>query len=166
MLWEGLDHPDLLQNGLAIARAIHDRYNAALRNPYNEIEYGNHYTRAMSGYAPFVAAGGFIYNGPAGRIGFNPKINPEHFSAAFITAEGWGNYSQKVRGSDCEATLKLEYGKLAVNELNLSQQLYKENLKLYLNERELKVKVKVTENKMSVTFDRLEMKAGDTFKLK
>ena len=50
MIWEGHDQPDLLEAGLAVSRAIHDRYNAALRNPYNEIECSDHYSRAMASY--------------------------------------------------------------------------------------------------------------------
>jgi len=43
MIWEGM-----IIEGLTVARAIHDRYDAALRNPYNEIECSDHYARAMA----------------------------------------------------------------------------------------------------------------------
>src|SRR5262249_18635877 len=45
MLWEGL-----VQEGLAVTRAVHDRYQPARRNPFNEIECGDHYARAMASY--------------------------------------------------------------------------------------------------------------------
>ena len=58
MIYEGHDQPDLLRNGLAISRAIHDRYKGDLRNPYNEIENARILTRerwpAMESFKPFV----------------------------------------------------------------------------------------------------------------
>ena len=43
----------LVQEGLAVTRAIHDRYSPSKRNPYNEIECGDHYSRSMASYASF-----------------------------------------------------------------------------------------------------------------
>jgi len=48
MIWEGL-----VLEGLAITRTIHDRYHAAKRNPYNEVECSDHYSRAMMSYGVF-----------------------------------------------------------------------------------------------------------------
>ncbi|HEY5911830.1 MAG TPA: GH116 family glycosyl-hydrolase [Verrucomicrobiae bacterium] len=109
----------LLTEGLAITRAVHDRYHASRRNPWNEIECGDHYARSMASYGIFLAACGFEYDGPKGHIGFSPRLKPENFKAAFTSAEGWGSYQQKVETSttrkraktlDCE--LMVKYGKL------------------------------------------------------
>src|SRR6185436_17623945 len=51
MVWEGL-----LLEGFAITRAIHERYDPARRNPWNEVECGDHYARAMASYGTFLAA--------------------------------------------------------------------------------------------------------------
>jgi hypothetical protein len=65
----------LVEKGLAVVRAVHDRYDARERNPFNEIECSDHYARAMASYAVFVAACGFTYHGPRGEIGLRPE-NP------------------------------------------------------------------------------------------
>ena len=80
----------MVQEGLAITRAIHDRYHAARRNPWNEVECGDHYARAMASYGVFLAACGYEYHGPARRLAFDPRLTPNDFRAAFTTAEGWG----------------------------------------------------------------------------
>ncbi len=106
---------DLVDEGLEMIKAIHDRYEPSKRNPFNEVEYGNHYTRAMASYGAFVSASGFKYDGPKGIISFDPKINPDNFKSAFISAEGWGNFSQKRSGRTQTNTLELNYGKLKLN---------------------------------------------------
>ena len=92
MVWEGM-----VLEGLAITRAIHDRYHAARRNPWNEVECSDHYSRAMASYGTFIAAGGFEHDGPRGHIGWAPRMQAENFRAAFTSAEGWGTYSQQRR---------------------------------------------------------------------
>uniref|UniRef100_UPI003568F19A GH116 family glycosyl hydrolase n=1 Tax=Stieleria sp. TaxID=2795976 RepID=UPI003568F19A len=57
MIWEGL-----VEKGLAIGKAIYDRYLPKDRNPYNEIECSDHYARAMSSYSAFMAVCGFRYD--------------------------------------------------------------------------------------------------------
>lgn len=110
----------LTLEGLAVTRAIHDRYHASLRNPYNEIECSDHYSRAMASYGSFITACGFEYHGPKGRIGFAPRLTPENFRVAFTAAEGWGTYEQKIEGGKTKAALHVHWGKLRLRSLALS----------------------------------------------
>jgi uncharacterized protein (DUF608 family) len=109
----------LTLRGLAIGRAIHDRYHPAKRNPYNEIECSDHYARAGASYSAFLALCGFEYNGPAARIGFAPKLNPSNFKAAFTAAEGWGTFSQKHSDGKWKAEIELAHGSLKLQEIQL-----------------------------------------------
>ena len=115
MVWEGL-----VQEGLAVTRAVHDRYHAARRNPWNEVECGDHYARAMASYGVFLAACGFEYHGPKGHIGFAPRLTPENFKAAFTSAEGWGTYEQKSEVRGQKSVIELKYGKLRLKTIALS----------------------------------------------
>ncbi len=168
-MWTGQEHAlaatlidqDMVADALKIEEAINDRYSAEKRNPYNEIEYGNHYTRAMSGYAPFVSASGFYYDGPRGVIGFDPKISPENFRSAFVSAKGWGSYSQKIEGNKLLSTIELKYGTLALNQIQLPADFTSsKNLKASVNGVQAKIK------DGAVILDQtIQLVAGDSLQL-
>lgn len=110
----------LVQEGLAITRTIHDRYHPAKRNPYNEVECSDHYSRAMASYGSFLNICGFQCHGPKGYLSFSPKLSRENFRAAFTSAEGWGSISQRIHGSAQKARIHLKYGKLRLRALALT----------------------------------------------
>ncbi len=115
MIWEGL-----VQEGLAIERAIHDRYSASRRNPWNEIECGDHYSRSMASFGVFIAACGYEYHGPAGYLGFAPRLSPENFKAPFTAAEGWGSFSQQFDAASFKAQITLKWGKIRLRTLAIT----------------------------------------------
>ena len=114
MIWEGM-----VREGLAVTRAIHDRYDALKRNPWNEIECGDHYARSMASHGVYLAACGFEHHGPKGRIAFAPRLAPDDFRAAFTASEGWGTFSQKRENSALVATLSTAWGRLRLRTLGL-----------------------------------------------
>ncbi len=148
-VWTGQEHAlaatlideSMTTDALRIEAAINDRYSAHKRNPYNEIEYGNHYTRAMSGYAPFISASGFYYDGPRGVIGFDPKFTPDKFRSAFVTASGWGSYSQSIEDEGMECCVELKYGTLHLSQMQLPEQfLRSKTAKATVNGKIAKIK--------------------------
>jgi uncharacterized protein (DUF608 family) len=114
MLWEGM-----VMEGLAITRAVHDRYHASRRNPWNEVECGDHYARSMASYGVYLAACGFEYHGPKQHIGFAPRLTPENFKCAFTSAEGWGTFVQKIEGGKLTAEIAVRWGSLKVKTIAL-----------------------------------------------
>jgi hypothetical protein len=138
MVWEGM-----LTEGLSIMKAIHDRYNGAKRNPYDEVECSSHYARSMASYGVYLAACGFSYHGPKGELGFAPKINPEDFKCAFTTAEGWGTFTQKKENKTHRCSIHLNYGQLILKHFNI---------RLLKNTTIKSVKVNLGNRKVSVEF--------------
>ncbi|UCD30240.1 MAG: hypothetical protein JSV03_07165, partial [Planctomycetota bacterium] len=109
MLYEGM-----LTEGLAIMRGIHERYDGVKHNPWNQILCGDHYARAMASWGCLIAVSAYIYDGPAGKIGFAPRFKPEDFKAFFTAAEGWGSLVQKRNGNSQTNRIELKWGKLRV----------------------------------------------------
>jgi hypothetical protein len=109
----------MTDEALVLTRTIHDRYHAAKRNPFNEIECSDHYARAMASYGTFITACGFEYHGPKGYIKFAPKITPNHFKAPFTSAAGWGTYEQQQTATTMAAKLHVQYGSLQLQTISL-----------------------------------------------
>lgn len=112
MVWE-----DMLDEALAICYGIEQRYHPAKHNPYNEVECGDHYARALASWGVYTALAGYEYNGPKGHLGFAPRISPEDFRAAFTGAEGWGTFSQKRNGKTQIEQIEIRWGRLRLKSL-------------------------------------------------
>jgi hypothetical protein len=125
--WTGQEHQlaahmiydGLVDQGMTVMSAVRNRYDAAKRNPYNEIECSEHYARAMAAFGVFLAACGYSYHGPLGRLSFAPKISPQDFAAAFTGAQGWGLYRQRREPGRQACAVQIRYGQLTVRTLGL-----------------------------------------------
>jgi len=109
----------MVKEGMAVMKTLDERYDGNKRNPFNEVECGDHYGRSMASYGAFIAISGFTYHGPRQHIGFAPKLRPENFKAAFTAAEGWGSYSQKISGGELKAELTVKYGQVPIRTISL-----------------------------------------------
>lgn len=114
MVWEGM-----LTEALAICRAIHERYHPARRNPFNEIECGDHYARALASWGMLTSLAGFEYHGPKQHIGFAPRVTPANFRAPFTAAESWGTYSQAAEDGPLKARIAVKSGHLRLHTIAL-----------------------------------------------
>jgi hypothetical protein len=99
---------------------VHERYDGAKRNPWNEVECGSHYSRSMASYGLFTAICGFECDGPLGYLAFAPRLAPENFKCAFTSAEGWGSFAQTVEHGVQKATITLKWGRLRLKEIVLA----------------------------------------------
>jgi hypothetical protein len=150
MIWEGL-----VEKGLAIARMIHDRYDAFRRNPFNEIECSDHYARSMASYGVFLAACGFDYHGPKGHLAFAPRLTPEKFRAPFTAAEGWGTFSQERVGPSQRHTIEVRWGQLRLKSLafELSKEARPGKVAVKLQDRTIAATYCLEKNQCLVALD-------------
>jgi len=81
----------MIEEGLKVVRAIRDRYDGEKRNPFNEIECGSNYARAMASFALLPIFSGFEYHMAQGHIGFKPVL-PGDFRCLWSLAPAWGEF--------------------------------------------------------------------------
>jgi hypothetical protein len=168
MIWERLG-----DRGLAIVKAARDRYNGVARppfkrNPWSEIECGEHYVRPMSSWSLLLAAQGFHCDGPAMAIAFDPRLSPDNHRSFFGAAEGWGTFSQSRRRQRQENVLSLAYGRLRLREirLGLPASVHPERVTVALRDIERKVAHRVEGRTLSVSFQRPAiLRPGDTLRV-
>jgi uncharacterized protein (DUF608 family) len=120
MIYEGL-----IEEGLAIVKAARDRYDGVprppiQRNPWNEIECGGHYARAMSSWSLLLALSGWEYDGPRRALRLAPKQTPDNFKGFWCGPEGWGLLAQRSEVSGQRSEVSVKSGKLAVGVLGLA----------------------------------------------
>lgn len=89
-LYEGLT-----EEALRIVAGVRERYDGTRRNPFNEVECGDHYVRAMAGWSLLDAYTGFGYDAVTGRmrVGRRPGRFP------FVAGTGWGTVTVAEDGT-------------------------------------------------------------------
>lgn len=95
----------LTEAGLRIVRAVRQRYDGRRRNPFNEVECGDHYVRAMAGWSLLPAWTGLDLDRTTGiltlaRTGRFP----------FLFGSAWGKATVRTDGVD----LEVHHGELEV----------------------------------------------------
>jgi non-lysosomal glucosylceramidase len=114
MLYEGM-----VEEGLAMLRSIHQRYDGARHNPWNEIECGDHYARGLASWGCLLAVTGFVYDGSAGMLEFAPRLSPDDFCAFFSGAAGWGHLVQERSENAQRNRIELRWGRLTVRTMRV-----------------------------------------------
>ncbi len=109
LIYEGF-----VPEGLAVVEAIRERHDGYRRNPWNEVECGHHYARAMASWALLTALGGYTCDLVNRCMGFDPRINAERFSTFFSTGQCWGIYQQErdPKTGEMRRTTEVLYGTL------------------------------------------------------
>jgi len=127
-VWTGIEYQvashliyeGLVEEGLSVVKGVRDRYDGYRRNPWNEVECGHHYARAMSSWGVLMALAGFSYSAPEMRMDFDPKMNAEDFRTVWTAGSGWGVYFQKAAaGGPFEAGIEAKSGAVELKDLTV-----------------------------------------------
>jgi len=127
-IWTGMEYQVaalLIQEGhfeaaLKIVLGTRRRYDGRQRSPWNDIECGDHYARAMSSWSMLEAASGQRTSAPDGFLAFAPRSTPERFRSFFISAEGWGTFDQTTSEGPATAALHVAYGQVRLRAIELA----------------------------------------------
>jgi uncharacterized protein (DUF608 family) len=119
-VWTGIEYQvaahliyeGFLDEGLAIVKAARDRYDGVRRNPWNEIECGNHYARAMASWSLVLALAGYRYSAQDRSLRLAPLVRAGDFKCFYSTGGSWGVLSQNATKTGRTAIVEVLYGKL------------------------------------------------------
>ena len=121
MLYEGL-----IDEARQVVRTARSRYDGRRRdtlnsgpggNPFNELECGKFYARAMSSWSLLIASQGLVLEGPRGVLGFKPKWQPEDHRSFYSAPEGWGLFVQRREERQQTERIEVRHGRLRLKEL-------------------------------------------------
>jgi non-lysosomal glucosylceramidase len=121
MIYEGL-----IDEARQIVRTARSRYDGRRRdgldsgpggNPFNELECGKFYARAMSSWSLLIASQGLVVEGPKGILGFKPKWRPDDHRSFFTASEGWGLFIQERKNGQQTERIEMRRGRLQLSEL-------------------------------------------------
>jgi non-lysosomal glucosylceramidase len=110
----------LVDEGLAIAMGIRDRHAGWNRNPWNEVECGNHYARSLSSYGLWLALSGIRYVAAQRHLSIRPVPLTDDFRCFYSFGPAWGAVELQ-RGPDggCRATIQVLSGALDLERITL-----------------------------------------------
>lgn len=107
----------LVQEGMKCVKAIRNRYDGEMRNPWNEFECGSNYARSMASYSLLHAFSGFQFDMVRGAMGFRPvRIRNGRFRCFWSLNSAWGEVDISPR----MAKLKVLRGRLKIGALWLN----------------------------------------------
>jgi non-lysosomal glucosylceramidase len=147
MIYDGM-----MDEALSIIKGIDERYSPEKHNPWNEIECGDHYVRAMASWGVLLALQNYDYDGPEATLAFAPQLKPQAFESFFTAAKGWGNISQQVSSGTQQDGLQLKYGELHLKQFTatLKDGGTAKNVSAYLSGKQVDVKWQQVGNKVVI----------------
>ena len=163
MIYEGL-----VKEGLTIVLGARSRYTGELRNPWDEIECGHYYARAMASYSLILALSGFSYSAPDKKIGFAPKIFKDEFTTFFCVESGWGVYAQKISKTETNFSIEVKSGSLQLKKLTTSVNgQFPEKATAIAAGKKVIVRCEKTKKELTFIFDApVVIKQGESLKIK
>ena len=122
-VWTGIEYQvaahclieGLTEEGYGILKALRSRYNGTRRNPYNEIECGDHYARAMAGWSVIDAVSGVRYNAVTGQLVLNASSGRIESRVPMVTNTGWGTIVQSEVDGLYQIDMHAGYGSIVLN---------------------------------------------------
>jgi uncharacterized protein (DUF608 family) len=126
-VWTGIEYQvaaHCLREGLAdeaqaVLGALHGRYTGVRRNPFNHIECGDHYVRALAGWSVLRALGGIAYDAADGTLRLHVATPPGEFRGPYVAGQSFGRLHRQSEGALVRVRLTCCGGELAVRRIEL-----------------------------------------------
>jgi len=174
-VWTGIEYQvaahcimeGLVDEGMEVLAALRGRYDGRRRNPYNEIECGDHYARAMAGWAVLEALTGQRTDATRYAVHVAPAGNPDHLRAPFVADAGWGSVEWTTDGQTRRLELSLVHGSIELSELSIGTTRNETGTAVvWLDDTALEADQAHEEDRLVLTFaDRLALHPGQRLRV-
>jgi uncharacterized protein (DUF608 family) len=126
-VWTGLEYSTaalmmshgMVNEAIECIRNTRSRYDGEKANPYNESEYGRHYTRPMASWAAIPVLSGFRYDRRTQRMTLAPVVNAANFQCFWSAPEAWGSFALTPHA----LTITVSSGSVSLKELLVTPSL-------------------------------------------
>lgn len=164
-VWTGIEYQvatnmiydGMVEEGLTMVRAIHERYSPEKHNPWNEIECGDHYARAMASWGVLIALEDYFYDGNRGLMAWNPKIQKNDFNGFFTSARGWGNIIQQRSKQGQRNAIDVKWGELSLKQLEFGLEFEPAGISLMVNDVPQKCSFSYEDGHVVLEFDEVTL---------
>jgi uncharacterized protein (DUF608 family) len=172
-VWTGIEYQvatsmiynDMIDEGLSIAKAVHDRYSPEKHNPWNEVECGDHYGRAMASWGIHLSLQDYLYNGSEASIRIKPKLNKENYKGLITTANAWGMFEQKLKSDSQNILLSISSGQLKLSKLRFEKLSNGKKIEVLVNNNNINFKSEIINDMIEFSFESLILKEKDLIKI-
>jgi uncharacterized protein (DUF608 family) len=126
-VWTGIEYQvaalcimeGLVDEGMRILVDLRNRYSGERRNPYNEIECGDHYSRAMAGWSVLEAISGVRYDATRREIRLAAAHGRSGSRVPIMTDTGWGMIQQETREGRLLVEIHVSYGSIEIRSITV-----------------------------------------------
>ncbi len=111
----GMLYENQTDSGLMCIKNIRDRFDGRKRNPFDEIECGHHYARAMDSWAAVLALSGFHYSAVNKRMSFTTIPGKYFWSNGYA----WGTMQSEAATGGYKVTLEVLKGSVLLEQFTM-----------------------------------------------
>jgi len=174
-VWTGIEYQvashliyeGFVEEGLEIVKEVRRRYDGEKRNPWDELECGHHYARALSSWSLILSLSGFYYSAPEKTLKFDPKIEREKFRVIFVTGDSWGIYEQRITEAEMISVLKVLDGALEIKTLKVPNPGRIHKIRLFYNGNIIDGECSLEDAQIVLEFaDKLVLRSSDQLEIK
>lgn len=174
-VWTGIEYQvaahliyeGLIEEGLGVVKGARDRYDGIPRppiprNPWNEIECGGHYARAMSSWSLLLALSGFEYDGPKQSLKFTPRHSPAQFKSFFCGPSGWGSLRQTRKAGTQVNQIAVAHGSFTLRRVTVTAEGAAKSIEVQVGGQRLQASAGPAEGGIEITLAQsATLKAGE-----
>lgn len=158
-VWTGIEYEVaglLLASGghddaLRLLAAVRNRYDGRRMNPWNDIECGDHYVRAMSSWSLLLAATNFGWDAHLGEITLGNRLGSDELVVPFFAAPAWGQFEYRTENGQSEVSLTPAQGELRIQSVVLPNIANARSVEVFLGGNQVDSELRTTDQGICVT---------------